>query len=78
MEHSHSCFIDDCFKAFVLKPELDEHLTKEHGVLYARIHSSTDRGIVRTERSQANADIVQWAEEWIRYVQVSSGANNYF
>jgi len=64
--HSFSCYNSDCIKSFINESQLSVHLEKEHGVLQVHIGGQGTKGLMTHERSQANLDIIEWAESWIR------------
>ena len=70
LDHSHACYLGNCFKTFTERSELETHLADDHSVAYARISGDhRERGTVRTVKTKTDddvPDIVEWAEEWIR------------
>ena len=67
--HVHACHLLECPRSFPERRQLETHLTREHQVLHVNIDTSGEcgaRGIITTQRSQANVDMADWAEQWIR------------
>ena len=65
--HEHACTMEECLRSFCDRRQLEIHLSQEHDVLHVTIDSSRGtKGLITKEKSQSNADIAKWAEEWIR------------